>query len=345
VKAFTMEPYERRRFRTTAREYCRKAVWVVNLDALASPIIEFLGVMAVGAAFLVGAYLVLNDETKVFGIQLTDRKGYLVGSRVVREGYQERINAEREVKRYTMDPLVLSYTWGKWQIQELREKYRAHVGASYRLGEFHRRLLSLGLRFLVIKRGEYGAALFAGGFRMLFDAMHGVTGPYARRILEERLGAPAGTVIHGIPLEDFGGHHPDPNLAGARDLVERMAAAGAPDLGAACDGDGDRNLILGRGFFVTPGDSLALVAENAASCIPGYRDGLAGVARSMPTSTAVDRVAASLGIRCYETPTGWKFFGNLMDAGLCTLCGEESFGTGSSGTRHSSSLRVKGSSG
>ncbi len=179
--------------------------------------------------------------------------------------------------------------------------------------------------------------LFTGGFHLAFDAMHGVTGPYARRIFEEILGAPEGTVIHGVPLEDFGGHHPDPNLTHAADLVLLMAAPGAPGLGAACDGDGDRNLILGPGFFVTPGDSLAVIAEQAA-CIPGYSKGLRGVARSMPTSTAVDRVAAALKIPCYETPTGWKFFGNLMDAGLCTLCGEESFGTGSDHLREKDGL-------
>jgi phosphoglucomutase len=181
-------------------------------------------------------------------------------------------------------------------------------------------------------------ALFAGGFKMVFDAMSAVTGPYARHIIEERLGAPEGTIINGEPLPDFGGHHPDPNLVHASELVSRLYGEDAPDFGAACDGDGDRNLILGRRFFVTPGDSLALIAEHAARSIPGYREGLAGVARSMPTSTAVDRVAESLGIRCYETPTGWKFFGNLLDAGLATICGEESFGTGSNHVREKDGL-------
>ena len=181
-------------------------------------------------------------------------------------------------------------------------------------------------------------ALFGGGFRMCFDAMSAVTGPYARHIVEEKLGAPAGTIINGEPLPDFGGHHPDPNLVHASELVERLFGDDAPDLGAACDGDGDRNLILGRKFFVTPGDSLALIAEHARTHIPGYRDGLAGVARSMPTSTAVDRVAKNLGVRCYETPTGWKFFGNLLDAGLATVCGEESFGTGSNHVREKDGL-------
>jgi phosphoglucomutase len=179
---------------------------------------------------------------------------------------------------------------------------------------------------------------FKGGFRMLFDAMSAVTGPYARHILEEKLGAPAGTVINGEPLPDFGGHHPDPNLVHASELVALMSGDAAPDFGAACDGDGDRNLILGRDFFVTPGDSLAIIAEHARACIPGYREGLAGVARSMPTSTAVDRVAEALAIRCYETPTGWKFFGNLLDAGLATVCGEESFGTGSNHVREKDGL-------
>jgi phosphoglucomutase len=176
-------------------------------------------------------------------------------------------------------------------------------------------------------------AHFRSGFRMLFDAMHGATGPYARHIFERRLGAPAGTVLNGDPLEDFGGHHPDPNLVYAADLVQRLSGGGAPDFGAACDADGDRNMILGRDSFVSPGDSLALIAEHAAHAIPGYRGGLSGVARSLPTSTAVDRVAKAAGIKSYETPTGWKYFGSLLDAGLCTLCGEESFGTGSNHLR------------
>ena len=176
------------------------------------------------------------------------------------------------------------------------------------------------------------------GAAVLFDAMHGVTGPYARHIFIERLGAPEHSLIHATPLEDFGGHHPDPNLVHAADLVERMRQADAPMLGAACDGDGDRNLILGPNVFVTPGDSLAIITEHAQRCLPGYRGGLAGVARSMPTSTAVDRVADALNIPCFETPTGWKFFGNLMDAGKCTLCGEESFGTGSDHVREKDGL-------
>ena len=179
--------------------------------------------------------------------------------------------------------------------------------------------------------------LFESGFRMRFDALHAVTGPYATAILEGRLGAPAGTVVNATPLPDFGGGHPDPNPAHARALMEQMFSADAPDFGAAADGDGDRNMILGRGVYVTPSDSLAVLAANAALA-PGYRGGLAGVARSMPTSRAVDRVAARLGIPCHETPTGWKFFGTLLDAGLATLCGEESFGTGSNHVREKDGL-------
>ncbi len=174
--------------------------------------------------------------------------------------------------------------------------------------------------------------LFASGFTMRFDAMSAVTGPYARAIFEGALGAPAGTVVNGTPLEDFGGHHPDPNPVHAKALFEEMMGADAPDFGAASDGDGDRNLIVGRHQYVTPSDSLAVLAANA-HLAPGYAKGLAGVARSMPTSAAADRVAAKLGIKCYETPTGWKFFGNLLDAGLATICGEESAGTGSSHVR------------
>jgi phosphoglucomutase len=175
--------------------------------------------------------------------------------------------------------------------------------------------------------------LFHNGFRLVFDAMYGVTGIYAKEIFENILEAPAGTVIRAVPLEDFGGLHPDPNLTHAEELVKRMAAEDAPDMGAACDGDGDRNMILGRKIYISPGDSLAVIAQHAKECIPGYKAGLSGVARSMPTSTAVDRVAAKLNTPCFETPTGWKYFGNLMDAGKCTICGEESFGTGSNHIR------------
>ena len=179
--------------------------------------------------------------------------------------------------------------------------------------------------------------LLAGGFRMRFDGMHAVTGPYAHEVFERRLGAPAGTVIHGTPLPDFGGGHPDPNLTYAADLVAEMSGHGAPDFGAASDGDGDRNMILGPRCFVTPSDSLAVLVAHAVD-VPAYAAGLTGVARSMPTSRAVDRVAARLGIPCYETPTGWKYFGNLLDADLITICGEESFGTGSNHVREKDGL-------
>ncbi|MEO0759046.1 MAG: alpha-D-glucose phosphate-specific phosphoglucomutase [Cyanobacteria bacterium J06648_16] len=179
--------------------------------------------------------------------------------------------------------------------------------------------------------------LLAGDFRMCMDSLHAVTGPYAKAIFEGQLGAAAGTVQNGEPLEDFGGGHPDPNLVYAHDLVEVMFAENAPSFGAASDGDGDRNMILGNNFFVTPSDSLAVLAANA-TLVPGYKEGLAGVARSMPTSQAADRVAKKLGIDCYETPTGWKFFGNLLDADKATLCGEESFGTGSNHVREKDGL-------
>jgi phosphoglucomutase len=174
--------------------------------------------------------------------------------------------------------------------------------------------------------------MFAAGFTMRFDAMHAVTGPYAQGILEDILGAPKGTVLNGTPLPDFGGGHPDPNLVYAKSLYDLMMGPDAPDFGAASDGDGDRNLIIGKKRYVTPSDSLALLAANAPLA-PGYANGLAGVARSMPTSAAADRVAEALGIEMHETPTGWKFFGNLLDAGRVTICGEESSGTGSNHVR------------
>jgi len=180
-------------------------------------------------------------------------------------------------------------------------------------------------------------ALLADDFSFVFDAMHAVTGPYAKTILQDMLGAPADAVINGEPKDDFGGGHPDPNLTYAHELVDILYGDDAPDFGAASDGDGDRNMILGNHFFVTPSDSLAVMAANA-TLVPGYAKGISGVARSMPTSAAADRVAESLGLDCYETPTGWKFFGNLMDAGKVTLCGEESFGTGSNHVREKDGL-------
>ncbi|MGI9504737.1 MAG: alpha-D-glucose phosphate-specific phosphoglucomutase [Geminicoccaceae bacterium] len=201
----------------------------------------------------------------------------------------------------------------------------------------YRELMTTLFDFDAIRR------LFAGGFRLRFDAMSAVTGPYAQAVFEGTLGAPAGTVINSEPKPDFGGHHPDPNPVHAKHLVDALAAADAPDMGAASDGDGDRNMIVGRNMVVSPSDSLAILAANA-HLAPGYERGqdggagLLGVARSMPTSQAVDRVAAHLGIPCFETPTGWKFFGNLLDAGKATLCGEESAGTGSNHVREKDGL-------
>ena len=180
-------------------------------------------------------------------------------------------------------------------------------------------------------------SISSGYINLLFDAMHAITGPYAKRIFVEMLGASSDSVINAVPLEDFGGHHPDPNLAHAHELAERMFSPSAPVFGAASDGDGDRNMILGSQIFVTPSDSLAIMAANA-TLIPAYAQGITGVARSMPTSQAVDRVAASYNIPCYETPTGWKFFGNLLDSNRITLCGEESFGTGSNHVREKDGL-------
>ena len=181
------------------------------------------------------------------------------------------------------------------------------------------------------------STLFSGGFRICFDAMHAVTGPYAKRILEGTLGAPKGSVINAVPSPDFGGGHPDPNPVWASELVSIMDGPDAPDFGAASDGDGDRNMIMGKNAFVSPSDSLALLTAYA-HLAPAYSGKLAGVARSMPTSRAVDLVAERLGIPCFETPTGWKFFGNLLDAGKATLCGEESAGTGSNHIREKDGL-------
>jgi phosphoglucomutase len=180
-------------------------------------------------------------------------------------------------------------------------------------------------------------AKIASGFRVVFDAMSAVTGPYGKEIIETRLGAPTGSVRNFVPLPDFGGHHPDPNLVHAKDLYDEMMGPNAPDFGAASDGDGDRNLIIGKGIFVTPSDSVAMLAANA-HLAPGYAKGIAGIARSMPTSGAADRVAEKLGIGIYETPTGWKFFGNLLDEGMATICGEESAGTGSNHVREKDGL-------
>jgi phosphoglucomutase len=186
---------------------------------------------------------------------------------------------------------------------------------------------------------DFGAirALIASGVRVVIDSMGAVTGPYATEILENRLGAPEGSVRNATPLPDFGGHHPDPNLVHAKELYDDVMSKDGPHFGAASDGDGDRNMIVGKGMFVTPSDSLAIIAANA-TLAPGYAKGIAGIARSMPTSAAADRVAEKLGVGMYETPTGWKFFGNLLDAGKATVCGEESFGTGSDHVREKDGL-------
>ena len=211
----------------------------------------------------------------------------------------------------------------------------------FTLGDMHVEIIDPVIDYADLMAEEFDfdaiRELLAGDFRMSFDAMHAVTGPYATRILEEKLGAPAGTVINGVPLEDFGGGHPDPNLAHAPELVAMTQGEDGLDFAAASDGDGDRNMILGRDIFVTPSDSLAILAANA-TVFPPWRNGIPGVARSMPTSQAADRVAEKLGIECFETPTGWKFFGNLLDAGRIAFCGEESFGTGSSHVREKDGL-------
>ena len=210
-----------------------------------------------------------------------------------------------------------------------------HIGTS-RMGDMLVEVVDpvTGYADLMEQLFDFGAirAMIAGGFTLAFDSMSAVTGPYAVEIFERRLGAPVGTVMNGTPLPDFGHHHPDPNLVHAKELYDKMMAVDAPDFGAASDGDGDRNLIIGRHCYVTPSDSLAVLAANA-HLAPGYKAGLKGIARSMPTSGAADRVAERLGVALYETPTGWKFFGNLLDAGMATICGEESAGTGSDHVR------------
>ncbi|KAG2487252.1 hypothetical protein HYH03_014094 [Edaphochlamys debaryana] len=212
-----------------------------------------------------------------------------------------------------------------------------------RFGSFEVEVVDPAADYLAVLQEVFDFNLLRGflgrrDFSLVFDAMHAVTGPYARRILVEELGAPPECVVNGTPSPDFGGGHPDPNLTHAHDLVGRMWSDSAPDFGAASDGDGDRNMVLGRRFFVNPCDSVAVIAAHAQACIPHFRQGLKGVARSMPTSGALDRVAAALGLRCHETPTGWKYFGSLMDAGLCSLCGEESFGTGADHIREKDGL-------
>lgn len=228
----------------------------------------------------------------------------------------------------------------EYRILEAQDVDLSAIGRSH-LGEMVVDVVSPVADYAALMEGLFDfpaiRAMFAGGFRMRMDSMCAITGPYAVEILENRLGAAKGTVTHATPLPDFGGMHPDPNPTWAHELMAEMFGPEAPDFGAASDGDGDRNMVVGRGIYVSPSDSLAVLAANA-HLAPGYARGLAGVARSMPTSAAADRVADALGIASYETPTGWKFFGNLLDAGKATLCGEESFGTGSDHVREKDGL-------
>lgn len=229
----------------------------------------------------------------------------------------------------------------QYQILESADINLDHVG-SFKLGTMDIEVIDSVIPYTELMESLFDFDLLRnllskGDFSMCMDSLHAVTGPYAKAIFEGKLGAKTGTVINGVPLEDFGGGHPDPNLVYAKSLVDVLFADNAPDFGAASDGDGDRNMILGRNFFVNPSDSLAVITANA-HLIKGYKQGLTGVARSMPTSGAVDRVAEKLGINCYETPTGWKFFGNLLDADQATICGEESFGTSSNHIREKDGL-------
>jgi phosphoglucomutase len=231
-------------------------------------------------------------------------------------------------------------TIDRWLAEDSPDVDLEKVG-SYRVGAMEVEIIDSVQDYADLMEGLFDFAAIrgavAGGLTMAFDAMHAVTGPYAIELLEKRLGFAAGTVRNAIPLEDFGGGHPDPNLVHAHDLYGLMMSDAAPCFGAASDGDGDRNLIIGRGCYITPSDSLAMLAANA-HLAPGYVGGLRGIARSMPTSAAADRVAAELGIPCFETPTGWKYFGNLLDAGMATICGEESAGTGSDHIREKDGL-------
>ena len=235
---------------------------------------------------------------------------------------------------------VQTTTLAEYHILQAPDVDLSQIGES-RLGEMKVQMIAPVTDYAALMEQLFDfdalKAMFAGGFTMCFDAMHAVTGPYATAILEDRLGAAKGTVINGTPSPDFGGGHPDPNPTWAKPLMDLMMSDASPDFGAASDGDGDRNMIVGRGVYVTPSDSLAVLAANA-HLAPAYAKGLAGIARSMPTSAASDRVAAKLGIEAFETPTGWKFFGNLLDAGRVTICGEESAGTGSDHVREKDGL-------
>ncbi|MBL1208389.1 alpha-D-glucose phosphate-specific phosphoglucomutase [Geminocystis sp. GBBB08] len=229
----------------------------------------------------------------------------------------------------------------QYQILESADINLDHVG-SFKLGTMDIEVIDSVIPYLELMESLFDFNLIRnllskGDFSICIDSLHAVTGPYAKAIFEGKLGAKTGTVINEVPLEDFGGGHPDPNLVYAKSLVDILFADNAPDFGAASDGDGDRNMILGRNFFVNPSDSLAVITANA-HLVKGYKNGLTGVARSMPTSGAVDRVAEKLGINFFETPTGWKFFGNLLDADQATICGEESFGTSSNHIREKDGL-------
>lgn len=242
---------------------------------------------------------------------------------------------------FTNAVFAASKTITQYRIAELPDIGLDHLG-DHRFDDFTVQIIDSVADYAELMAGLFDfnrirAAFANHSLSIRFDAMHAVTGPYALQILERQLGAPAGSVINAIPLEDFGGGHPDPNLTHAPELAQLMYSEQAPVLGAASDGDGDRNMIVGKHCFVTPSDSLAILAANA-HLIPGYAKGVAGIARSMPTSQAADRVAKALNIPCFETPTGWKFFGNLLDAGRITLCGEESFGTGSDHVREKDGL-------
>ena len=235
---------------------------------------------------------------------------------------------------------VRSQTIQEYHIYEADDLDLSHLGQS-KIGDMQVEVIDPITDYAELMESLFDFAaiktMFAGGFRMVFDAMYAVTGPYAKEIFENRLGATHGTVINGEPSPDFGGGHPDPNPIWAKELMALMHSETPPDFGAASDGDGDRNMITGPGRYVSPSDSLAILAD-LAHLAPAYAQGLSGVARSMPTSCAVDRVAAAKGIEAFETPTGWKFFGNLLDAGRVTLCGEESAGTGSDHVREKDGL-------
>lgn len=258
-----------------------------------------------------------------FGIKYNIRNGGPAPEHLTEEIYKQslKINRYHIVDMPDFDLTVQNSHWVDDLAVEIVDPVSDYAGLMEQLFDFD----------------QIRAMFDAGLFHMCFDAMHAVTGPYAIEILEERLGALLGTVINGTPLPDFGGGHPDPNLTYAHELAEIMDSIKAPDFGAASDGDGDRNMIFGKRFFVTPSDSLAILAANAKH-VPGYRNGLIGVARSMPTSQAIDKVAETLGVECYETPTGWKFFGNLLDSKKINLCGEESFGNGSDHIREKDGL-------